>query len=76
MDGKKGNLRRLDSGNIPKVLKKPLFLGAKGLGFITHTEYLKSGHLNGNNCGMLEIDSKYLSIDIKDEENLKTWRFF
>jgi len=73
---KDGSIIRTDAGNIPQTIKQPLLLGAKGLGFVTHTEYIRNGDLTGNNCGMFPVDAKYLSIDIKSKEDIKTWKFF
>ena len=72
---KNGQLLRTDTGNVPEIIKKPLFLGAKGLGFVTHSEYIKNGDLLGNNCGMVPVDAKYLSVNIKTEDDLLAWDF-
>mgnify|MGYP002885469521 CR=1 FL=1 len=71
---KDGSIIRADSGNIPMSVKKPLYLSAKGLGFATHIEYLLSGELIGDNCGIYPIESKYSAIQIKKNEDTMYWK--
>ena len=67
---------RADSGNFPRPLKSPLYISAKGLGFVTHSEFVRSGNMVGDNCGILTVDSKYASVRISSAEDVASWGYF
>lgn len=65
------NLERIDEGDIPKDLKKPIYMGLKGLGCITYPVYVREKRFFGDNVGILPIHDPYCSIEITDETSLE-----
>ena len=69
-------LVRADAGNLPRPLKSPLYISAKGLGFVTHSEFIRSGDMVGDHCGILPIDNKYASVRITSKDDVESWGQF
>jgi len=69
--GKDGDLKRVDEGDIPRTLKKPIHIGLKGLGCVTYPEYLRNERIFGENVGILEIDDLYSPIEVRDKKSIE-----
>ncbi len=61
-----GNHKRIDMGDLPRNLKSPILLGIKGLGCVTHPEYIRKGKLLGRNVGLIRIKDPLSFIEIRD----------
>ena len=48
-------IERIDKGDIPRKYKEPCFIGMKGLGCVTHPEFLRDGSLLGERIGIYEV---------------------
>ncbi|MFQ5801478.1 MAG: glycosyltransferase family 2 protein [Candidatus Methylomirabilales bacterium] len=66
-----GGPRRIDIGEVPRNLKPPLRVGLKGLGCVTHPEFLRQGRLLGNVVGLLQIDDPYAALEVRSEEDAR-----
>ena len=66
---------RLDEGLTPRQFKEPTFIELKGIGCITHPEFIRQGSILGNKIGMYEIKNPYSYVEVRDEEDLK-WASF
>lgn len=66
-----GCLSSNESGNIPRHLKTPLLISVKGLGYVTHPEFLRDGRIFGDNCGLLEVDRHYAQFEIRHQKDIK-----
>ncbi len=71
-----GAITRVDAGNFPRPVKPPMLISAKGLGYVTHTEFIRSGNLVGDNCGIYTVDKKFASVQISSEEDVLAWGHF
>lgn len=64
--------KRVDSGDIPRNLKREyLLISAKGLGLITHPEIIHEGRLIGENCGYIEAERNYASLEVRSRRDIE-----
>jgi len=56
---------RIDKGDMPKELKKPLLIGMKGLGCVTFTEFIREGRMTGDNIGLYEIEDGLQTLEFQ-----------
>ena len=68
---KEDEKKRVDSGNIPRHLKKPPLISVKGIGYVTHPEFLRDGRIFGDNCGLLEVDRHYAKFEIRHQKDIE-----
>jgi len=68
---KNNSLTRVDEGDIPRTLKKPIHIGLKGLGCVTYPHLLREGKIFGEKVGILEIDNPYSPIEVRNDEDIK-----
>lgn len=68
---KKGRIVQLDEGIMPRKFKEPSFVGLKGLGCITHPEFLRKGNLLGEKLGIYEIDNPYSHLEVRNEKDFE-----
>jgi CMP-N-acetylneuraminic acid synthetase len=64
-------LSRLDSGDIPRKYKERNYIGLKGLGCVTHPEFLREGRLLGQRIGIYEVKSPYARIEVRSDLDFK-----
>lgn len=64
-------IERIDKGDIPRRYKEPCFVGMKGLGCVTHPEFLREGSLLGEKIGIFEVNNPYSSIEVREEEDFR-----
>ena len=65
----RGNLERIDSGDVPREFKEQSFVGLHGLGCVTHPEFVRRGNLLGNKTGLFKIDNLISSFEVRDENS-------
>ncbi len=61
--------RRIDIGEVPRIMKLPMLVGLKGLGCVTYPEFLRQGRLLGNLVGLLQIDDPYAALEVRSERD-------
>lgn len=66
-----GKIVQLEEGLTPREFKEPTFMELRGLGFITHPEFLRGGNMFGNKIGIYEIDNPYSGIEVRSEEDIR-----
>lgn len=66
----KDNLTRIDEGDIPRTIKKPIYKGLKGLGYVTYPHIIRQEKIFEENMGFLEIDNLYSPIEVRDMEDI------
>jgi rhamnosyltransferase len=66
----KDNLTRIDEGDIPRAIKKPIYKGLKGLGYVTYPHILRQGKIFEGNVGIFEVDNPYSQIEVRDEKGI------
>jgi len=60
---------RIDGGDMPRVLKEETYIALKGLGLVTHPEFIRNLTLIGNNVGLFKIDDQLARIEVRGEDN-------
>ncbi len=66
-----GRLMQIEGSLTPRQFKEPSFLELKGIGCVTHPEFLREGSLLGEKVGIYEIDNPYSSIEVRGDEDFK-----
>jgi len=66
---KDGYLERVDEGDIPRVLKNPIYRGLKGLCLVTYPVYVREKQLYGENVGIMELHDLRSEIEVRDEKD-------
>jgi len=64
-----GGPRRIDIGEVPRIMKRPILVGLKGLGCVTHPEFLRQGRLLGDVVGLLQIEDPYAALEVRSERD-------
>lgn len=62
---------QLDEGLTPREFKDPTFIELRGVGCITHPEFLRTGKLLGEKIGIYELHNPYSHLEVRGEEDLK-----
>lgn len=60
---------RLDSGNIPRELRKKMYIGVEGLGYVTHPDCIRKGQIYSDNIGIVEVHNPVSTIKVRDKED-------
>jgi len=68
---KDGEIVQLDEGLTPRQFKEPAFIELKGVGCVTHPEFLRQGHLLGQKIGFYEVNNPYSHLEVRGEEDFK-----
>jgi len=63
--------RRMDAGDIPRHLKDPVLIGLKGLGCVTHPEFLRQGRLLGDKVGLVRIDDPFAPLEVRSAQDIE-----
>lgn len=62
---------QLDEGLMPRQLKDPTFIELRGVGCVTHPEFLRNGQLLGRKIGIYEVNNPYSHIEVRSHDELK-----
>lgn len=68
---KDGRIIQIDEGIMPRKFKEPAFIGLKGVGCVTHPEFLREGRLLGKKIGIYELNNPYTHLEVRCEEDFK-----
>ncbi len=66
-----GRLVQIEGSLTPRQFREPSFLELKGIGCVTHPEFLREGGLLGEKVGIYELDNPYSSIEVRGDEDFK-----
>ena len=64
-----GVYSRLDTGDVPRHLKDPIFKGLTGICTVTHSEYVRKGTPIGDYVGIVKLDSPLAGIEIRESSD-------
>jgi len=67
---KNEQIDRIDS-DMPRHLKDPVICSLKGLGCLTHPEFIRKGKILGHKIGMVEVDKIYDQFEIRKKQDIK-----
>lgn len=68
---REGKIVQLDEGNTPREFKELSFLGLKGIGSVTHPQFLRDGSLLGEKIGLYEVNNPYSHLEVRSAEDFK-----
>lgn len=66
---KEGKIIQLEEGLTPRQFKEPAFIELKGVGCVTHPEFLREGSLSGRRIGIYDINNPYSHLEVRNEED-------
>lgn len=62
---------QLDEGLTPRQFKEPTYIELRGVGCVTHPEFIRQGSLLGQRIGIYEVGNPYAPIEVRDDQELK-----
>ena len=68
---KGGSVVQLDEGLTPRKFKEPSFMELRGVGCITHPEFVRQGNLLGERIGIREVHDPRVAIEVRNPEDLE-----
>lgn len=68
---REGKIIQIEEGLTPRELKEPTFIELKGIGCVTHPEFLRQGKLLGKKIGIYELNNPFSYLEARNEEDLK-----
>lgn len=66
----KGQFIQMDSGNVPRDLRKKIYMGIEGLGYVTYPDCIRKGKIYSDKLGMIEVDNPISAIKVRDNDDL------
>lgn len=66
-----GEIIQIEEGLTPRQFKEPSFVELRGVGAITHPEFLRQGAFLGQKIGLYEIDNPYSGLEVRNEEDIR-----
>ncbi len=67
-DNEENNFLRIDGGDVPREFKEETYVAIKGLGLVTHPEFIRNSELLGKNVGLLKINDQLGKIEVRGKE--------
>lgn len=68
---KEGKITMLEEGLTPRQFKEPTFIELRGVGCVTHPEFLREGDLLGEKIGIYELNNPYSYLEVRSEADFK-----
>jgi hypothetical protein len=65
-------LKRLDSGDMPRLYKEKTYIGLRGLCCITRPEFLRQENLLEGNVGLYEVIAPLSFVEVRDQSGRET----
>lgn len=66
-----GRIIQIEEGITPRQFKEPIYIELRGLGYVTHPEFLREGRLTGNKIGIYEMNDPYSHLEVRSEEDFR-----
>ncbi len=66
-----GRITQLEEGLTPRQFKEPTYVELKGVGYVTHPEFLREPDLAESKIGIYELDNPYSHLEVRSEEDFK-----
>jgi len=66
-----GEIQMLDEGQTPRQFKEPAFIELRGVGCVTHPEFIREGKLLGGRIGLYDLSNPYSHLEVRSEEDFK-----
>lgn len=68
---KDGVISQIEEGITPRQFKEPTYIELKGVGCVTHPEFLREGKLLGDKVGIYELDNPYSHLEVRSEDDFR-----
>lgn len=68
---KEKNIIQIEEGLTPRQFKEPTYIELKGIGCVTHPEFLRQGNLMGQKIGIYELNNSYSSIEVREQNDFE-----
>ncbi len=68
---RKSEIIQIDEGLTPRQFKDPAFIELRGIGCVTHPEFLRKGHLLGERIGIYEVNNPYSHLEVRSSDDIK-----
>ncbi len=72
---REGAIVQIDEGLTPRQFKEPTYIELKGVGCVTHPEFLRQGTLLGEKIGLYEVDDPYSHLEVRSKEDFSMASF-
>ena len=69
-----GSFLKIDSGNVPRIIKEKNYIAYNGLCTVTYPEILRNGSFNGNKIGIFEIDNTLSTLELRNLNQKKIFK--
>jgi glycosyltransferase involved in cell wall biosynthesis len=67
---KNNEIKRIDEGFMPRIIKEPLHIGLIGLGCVTYPIFIREGRRLGDRVGLVEVNDPYAQIEVRNASEL------
>lgn len=61
----------IEEGITPRQFKEPTFIELRGVGFVTHPEFVREGKLLGRKIGLYELSSPFSHLEVRNKEDFE-----
>jgi len=65
------NMIQLEEGMVPRKFKDPTLIELRGVGFVTHPQFIREGSLLGRKVGIYEINNPYSHLEVRSEADFQ-----
>lgn len=62
---REGQIEQVSEGLTPRQFKDPTFVELRGVGCVTHPEFLRQGRVLGSKIGMYEVNNPYSHLEVR-----------
>jgi rhamnosyltransferase len=66
-----GKIIQLDEGLTPRQFKEPTFIELRGVGMVTHPEFLRGGIDLGQKIGFYEVTDPYSHLEVRNSDEFE-----
>ena len=70
-----GRILQLDEGLTPRQFKEQTFIELRGVGCVTHPEFLRVGSFLGGKTGIYEVNNPYSHVEVRSDEDFRMASF-
>jgi len=65
------NIVQLEEGMVPRKFKEPTLIELRGIGVVTHPQFIREGSLLGRKVGIYEVNNPYSHLEVRSEADFQ-----
>ena len=65
------NIIQLEEGMVPRKFKEPTLVELRGIGVVTHSQFIREGSLLGQKVGIYEVNNPYSHLEVRSEADFQ-----